>query len=114
MRPQAKIAIGLVAGVFVGGAARIPNMVWLQRAIGITQPLGTIFIRLITDDGRRAAGRGESFSRGIASLGDIRRLGQVVGGKTLAILSREFTLLAADHRSGGGAGRWFAVAQPFR
>ena len=91
MKLQTKVLTGLVAGVLVGIAARIPGAGALQRAILALEPLGTMFIRLLSMTIVPLIVAG--LFVGIASLGDVRRLGRI-GGKTLAWFAGS-TFLAA-------------------
>ena len=85
MKLQTKILAGLVAGVLVGIVARIPDLGALQRMVRMVvlmvEPLGIMFIRLLTMTIVPLIVA--SLFVGVASLGDVRRLGRI-GGKTLA------------------------------
>ncbi len=81
MKLQTKILIGLVAGVFVGAIARISGSGALERVVLTLEPLGIMFIRLLTMTIVPLIVA--SLFTGVASLGDVRRLGRI-GGKTLA------------------------------
>jgi len=81
MRLQTRIFLGLVAGLALGGLARAPQFAMLGTAIGWVEPLGTLFIRLITMVVIPLVAA--SLFTGVASLGDRRRLGRI-GGRTLA------------------------------
>ena len=81
MRLEKKILIGLVLGIAIGGLSRLSGMHWLQAALIGIEPLGTVFIRLITMVVVPLVIA--SVFVGVASLGDIRSLGRI-GGKTLA------------------------------
>lgn len=76
-----KILIGLVLGVVVGLAANLLALEWLQTALDWIEPIGTLFIRLITMIVVPLVVA--SLLVGTASLGDIRKLGRI-GGKTVA------------------------------
>jgi Na+/H+-dicarboxylate symporter len=78
---QTKILAGLAAGVLVGGVARVPALGGLQRVVLTIEPLGIMFIRLLTMTIVPLIIA--SLFTGVASLGDVRRLGRI-GGKTLA------------------------------
>ena len=79
MRLQTRILIGLVAGLIAGFLARLPQLMWLRAAIEWAEPVGTIFIRLITMIViPLVAG---SLFTSVASLGSMRRLG-AIGGRT--------------------------------
>jgi len=81
MRLQTKILIGLVAGLAAGFLARLPQLPWLRTVIEWTEPIGTIFIRLITMIViPLVAG---SLFTSVASLGSMRRLG-AIGARTVA------------------------------
>ncbi len=75
-----KILIGLVLGVVAGLVANIADLVWLQAILDAVEPVGTIFIRLITMIVIPLVVA--SLLIGTASLGDIRKLGRI-GGKTI-------------------------------
>jgi Na+/H+-dicarboxylate symporter len=78
MTRQTSILLGLVTGIAVGWAARhLPS---LAEALLITEPLGTIFIRLITMVVLPLVIA--SLFVGVASLADMRTLGRI-GGRTL-------------------------------
>jgi Na+/H+-dicarboxylate symporter len=81
---RTKILAGLVAGVLVGIVARIPDLGALQRMVRMVvlmvEPLGIMFIRLLTMTIVPLIVA--SLFVGVASLGDVRRLGRI-GGKTL-------------------------------
>jgi Na+/H+-dicarboxylate symporter len=81
LKLQTKIFIGLVAGIVVGTIARIPGLTGVQRLVLSAEPLGIMFIRLLTMTIVPLIVA--SLFVGVASLGDIRRLGRI-GGKTLA------------------------------
>jgi len=76
-----KILIGLVLGVVVGLVANVADLGWLQVFLEGVEPVGTIFIRLITMIVIPLVVA--SLLIGTASLGDIRKLGRI-GGKTIA------------------------------
>ena len=81
MRLQTKILIGLITGLAAGFLARLPQLPWLRSLIEWTEPVGTIFIRLITMIViPLVAG---SLFTSVASLGSMRRLGNI-GARTLA------------------------------
>ena len=80
MRLQTRILIGLVIGLTVGFLARLPQLVVLRTALEWVEPVGTIFIRLITMTViPLVAG---SLFTSVASLGSMRRLG-AIGARTL-------------------------------
>ena len=81
MKLQTKILAGLAAGVLVGAAARIPGAGTLHVAVLALEPLGLVFIRLLTMTIVPLVVA--SLFVGVASLGDVHRLGRI-GGKTLA------------------------------
>ncbi len=81
MKLEKKILIGLVVGIAFGGLSRAPGMHWLQPVLIGVEPIGTIFIRLITMVVVPLVIA--SVFVGVASLGDIRSLGRM-GSKTLA------------------------------
>ena len=78
MRLHTRILIGLVAGAGMGATAR--HLDTLARILAWIEPVGTIFIRLITMVVVPLVIAG--LFVGVASLGDIRRLGRI-GGRTL-------------------------------
>jgi len=83
MRLETKILAGLVGGAVVGVAARAPGPLAaaLARVVVAAEPLGTIFIRLVTMVVVPLVIA--SLFVGITSLGDVRRLG-TIGGKTIS------------------------------
>jgi Na+/H+-dicarboxylate symporter len=81
MKLQTKILAGLVGGLVVGGLARLDTLELLRRAVLAIEPLGVMFIRLLTMTIVPLIVA--SLFVGVASLGDVRRLGRI-GGKTLA------------------------------
>ena len=88
MTLYARILIGVVAGAAAGAIARyIPT---LATGVAALEPVGTIFIRLITMVVVPIVVA--SLFTGVASLGDVRRLGRI-GGRTLAYFV--FTTVAA-------------------
>ena len=91
MKPQTKILAGLVGGVLVGICARIPAADALRQVVLVLEPLGTMFIRLLSMTIVPLIVA--SLFVGVASLGDVRRLGRI-GGKTLAWFAGS-TLVAA-------------------
>ncbi len=78
MKPHARILLGLIIGAVVGVAAR--RLEWLATAVNWIAPAGTLFIQLITMVVVPLVIAG--LFVGVASLGDIRRLGRI-GGRTL-------------------------------
>jgi proton glutamate symport protein len=91
MKLQTKIFVGLIAGIAIGAVSRIGGAGALRTVLVALEPLGTVFIRLITMVVIPLVVA--SLFLGIASLGDVRRLGRI-GGKTLAYFFVT-TLLAA-------------------
>ena len=81
MKLHGKILIGLVSGIMIGGVAKLPAADPLLRVVVGVEPIGTVFIRLITMVVVPLVIA--SLFVGVASLGDVRRLGRI-GGKTLA------------------------------
>ncbi len=81
MQLYTKILIGLVLGVVVGLVANVFDIGALQTALDWIEPIGTVFIRLITMLVIPLVVA--SLLVGTASLGDIRKLGRI-GGKTVA------------------------------
>ena len=106
MRLQTKIFLGLLVGLVLGGIARVPALSWLRSAIEWSEPVGTVFIRLITMVViPLVAG---SLFTSVASLGGIRRLG-TIGLRTLGWFVVTTTLaavigLAVALAAGAGAG----------
>jgi Na+/H+-dicarboxylate symporter len=76
-----RILVALIAGVVIGALARVPSLWWWRDAVLAVEPVGIIFIRLITMVVVPLVIA--SLFVGIASLGDVRRLGRI-GGRTLA------------------------------
>ena len=75
MKLQTRILIGLVAGLTAGFLARLPQLGPLRTIIEWAEPVGTIFIRLITMIViPLVAG---SLFTSVASLGSMRRLGTI-------------------------------------
>ena len=91
MKLHTRILLGLGAGIAIGGIAKLPGADVLSRAILAIEPIGTVFIRLITMVVVPLVVA--SLFVGVASLGDVRRLGRI-GGKTLAYFAAT-TLIAA-------------------
>jgi proton glutamate symport protein len=81
MQLYTKILIGLGAGVLFGSIANFGGQAWLVSLLVALQPIGTLFIRLITMIVVPLVVA--SLVLGTASLGDIGRLGRL-GGKTIA------------------------------
>jgi Na+/H+-dicarboxylate symporter len=77
---EQKILIGFGAGVAVGLVARVPDLGAFAGVVAYLEPVGTVFIRLITMVVVPLVVA--SVFVGVASLGDIRALGRV-GAKTL-------------------------------
>ena len=81
MKLQTKILLGLVVGLAAGFVARLPELGAFRTVIDWAEPIGTIFIRLITMVViPLVAG---SLFTSVASLGSMRRLG-AIGARTLA------------------------------
>ena len=80
MKLQTRIFAGLLAGVIVGGVSRVPGAEGLRGPLSTLEPVGVAFIRLVTMVVVPLVIA--SLFVGVASLGDIRRLGRL-GGKTL-------------------------------
>lgn len=80
MKLERKILLGFVAGVVVGLAVRAPAFRSLSGIVAYLDPVGTVFIRLITMVVVPLVIA--SVFVGVASLGDIRSLGRL-GAKTL-------------------------------
>ncbi len=91
MRLQTRIFLGLLIGLVLGGVARMPALSWLRTAIEWSEPVGTVFIRLITMVViPLVAG---SLFTSVASLGNIRRLGRI-GLRTLGWFVGSTTMAA--------------------
>ena len=80
MKLQTKIFVGLLAGVAVGVTSRVSGAEGLRTVLASLEPVGVAFIRLVTMVVVPLVIA--SLFVGVASLGDIRRLGRI-GGKTL-------------------------------
>ena len=80
MRLERKILIAFAAGSAAGALARIDGAGWLQQSLIAIEPIGTIFIRLITMVVVPLVIA--SVFVGVASIGGARALGRL-GGKTL-------------------------------
>ena len=80
MKLQTRIFVGLLAGIFVGATSRAGGVEPMRGALASLEPLGVAFIRLVTMVVVPLVIA--SLFVGVASLGDIRRLGRI-GGKTL-------------------------------
>lgn len=91
MKLEQKILIGFGAGVAVGLVARLPDLGPFAGVVAYLEPVGTVFIRLITMVVVPLVVA--SVFVGVASLGDIRALGRV-GAKTLLFFFAT-TLVAA-------------------
>jgi DAACS family dicarboxylate/amino acid:cation (Na+ or H+) symporter len=106
MRLQTKILLGLLAGLVLGGLARLPALAGLRTIIAWSEPAGTVFIRLITMVViPLVAG---SLFTSVASLGSIRRLGRI-GLRTLGWFAVTTAIaavigLAVALLAGAGAG----------
>jgi Na+/H+-dicarboxylate symporter len=85
MQLYTKISIGLVAGAVVGAAVNVTGLAlspaWTEGALPLLNFVGNGFIRAITMIVIPLVVA--SLTIGVASLGDIRKLGRI-GGKTLA------------------------------
>jgi proton glutamate symport protein len=92
VRLSTKIFVALLAGVLVGAVARASGPGPLLRVLVAVEPFGTVFIRLITMVVVPLVVA--SLFVGVASIGDVRRLGDI-GGKTL-IYFLATTLIAAS------------------
>lgn len=80
MQLYQKILIGLGLGVVVGLTANLLALEWLQTTLAVIEPVGTLFIRLLTMIIIPLVVA--SLLIGTASLGDMRKLGRM-GGKTV-------------------------------
>jgi Na+/H+-dicarboxylate symporter len=80
MKLHHKIFAGLLIGLAIGAAARLPGAEAFRRAVIACEPIGAAFIRLITMVVVPLVVA--SLFVGVASLGDVRRLGRI-GGRTL-------------------------------
>ena len=81
MKLHSRILAGLAAGIALGALSKTSGTAGLDRALIALEPLGTVFIRLITMVVIPLVVA--SLVVGIASLGDVRRVGRI-GGLTLA------------------------------
>ena len=81
MQLYTKILLGLACGILAGLAAKLRGIGWLADALIFIEPVGTLFIRLITMIVIPLVVA--SLLAGTASLADIRKLGRL-GGKTIA------------------------------
>ncbi len=81
MKLQTQIFAGVVAGAAVGALARLPDLSPLARAVFAVEPVGLVFIRLITMVVVPLVIA--SLFTAVASLGDPRRLGRL-GLRTFA------------------------------
>ena len=80
MKLRTGIFAGLLAGVVVGGVSRVPGAEILRGPLSSLEPIGVAFVRLVTMVVVPLVIA--SLFVGVASLGDIHRLGRL-GGKTL-------------------------------
>lgn len=81
MKLETKILAAFGAGIVVGAVSRLDALAWLRTGIIAAEPIGTVFIRLITMVVVPLVVA--SVFVGVASLGNVRSLGRI-GGKTLA------------------------------
>ena len=81
MKLQSRIFAGVAGGIALGALSKVSGAEQLRRSLVALEPLGTVFIRLITMVVVPLVVA--SLFLGVASLGDMRRLGRI-GGKTLA------------------------------
>jgi Na+/H+-dicarboxylate symporter len=91
MKLHTRILTGLVLGAAIGALAHLQAAASLRTVVIAAEPLGTAFIKLATMVVVPLVVA--SLFTGIASLGDIRRLGRI-GGRTLAFFLAT-TFLAA-------------------
>jgi Na+/H+-dicarboxylate symporter len=80
MKLQTKLFIALAAGLVVGAFSRFGFAIRLQALLILLEPIGTAFIRLVTMVVVPLVVA--SLFVGIASVGDVRRLGRI-SGRTL-------------------------------
>lgn len=80
MQLYTKILLGLGLGTLAGLAAKLGGLPWLADALIFIEPIGTLFIRLITIIVIPLVVA--SLLIGTASLADIKKLGRL-GGKTI-------------------------------
>jgi DAACS family dicarboxylate/amino acid:cation (Na+ or H+) symporter len=80
LKLESRIFVGLAAGVAVGLVSKIAGAEWLQHGLIALEPIGTVFIRLVTMVVIPLVVAG--LFAAVASLGDVRTLGRV-GGRTL-------------------------------
>ena len=85
MQLHNRILIGLGAGVLVGAAANVAGVSdapwWAERVLPFLEFVGAVFVRLVTMIVVPLVVA--SLLTGVASLGDVRKLGRI-GGKTLS------------------------------
>ncbi len=81
MQLYTKILLGLVLGALAGLLPKLPALRWLEPVLVGLEPVGTVFIRLITMIVIPLVVA--SLLLGVAALGDLRRLGRL-GGKTIS------------------------------
>src|SRR5215470_10095572 len=82
----------MAIGIAIGAIATATGPGWLRTFVLSTEPVGIIFIRLITMVVVPLVIA--SLFTGIASLGDVRRLGRI-GGRTLAWFAATTVIAAA-------------------
>jgi proton glutamate symport protein len=106
MKLQTRIFLGVAAGIAAGGLTKLAGAETLRGIVIGFEPFGTVFIRLITMVVVPLVVA--SLFLGVASLGDLRRLGRI-GGKTLAyflvttVLAAVIGLTIASLANLGGA-----------
>ena len=91
MKLQGRIFSGLVTGIVIGAVSKIAGLEAIRTIVIGLEPLGTVFIRLITMVVVPLVVA--SLFLGVATLGEVRRLGRI-GGKTFVWFFTT-TLLAA-------------------
>ena len=80
MSRATSILVAMLVGAAIGAAARLPGAEWLGTVLGRLEPLGTIFIRLVTMVVVPLVV--SSLFVAVASLDSVRRFGRL-GGATL-------------------------------
>jgi Na+/H+-dicarboxylate symporter len=80
MKLETRIFAGLLAGVAIGAVSRLASIEPLRAALAGMEPVGVAFVRLVTMVVVPLVIA--SLFVGVASLGDVKRLGRI-GGKTL-------------------------------
>ncbi len=104
MTLQRWLFAAMVAGAALGAFAQASHADWLMRTVLALQPIGTIFLRLVTMVVVPLVIASVFVS--VASLGDVRQLGRI-GGRTLAHLCADDDCRGVgrrDRRAGAACG----------